>query len=228
MKIRTGAISVLIIFLISSISPLLVTADSSIIVRQRESNHVFTWDGSASTVEVMGEWDNWNTGTSLSEISTGKWSGDIDLEPGMYCYKFVVDGNWILDPANPYRGYCGSFENSIARVANDTRPMFTHTIENNILSVLWHAGSSGDAPLGTPNGLNGAIWDATNWTWTIDLSGLSNGKHTIHIEGVDASGIPADDLLLPFWIGEESDFIWEDALIYMVDDRSLRQWKSIQ
>ena len=216
MRIRTGPISVLIILLISSISPLLVTADSSLIVRQRESNHVFTWDGSASTVEVMGEWDNWNTGTSLSEISTGKWSGDIDLEPGMYCYKFVVDGNWILDPVNPYRGYCGSFENSIARVANDTRPMFTHTIENNTLSVLWHAGSSGDAPLGTPNGLNGAIWDATNWTWTLDLSGLSNGKHTIHIEGVDASGIPADDLLLPFWIGEESDFIWEDALIYMV------------
>ena len=25
----------------------------------------------------------------------------VELEPGQYQYKFIVDGQWILDPANP-------------------------------------------------------------------------------------------------------------------------------
>ncbi len=24
-----------------------------------------------------------------------------DLEPGKHAYKLIVDGNWLLDPANP-------------------------------------------------------------------------------------------------------------------------------
>ena len=216
MKFRIGPIPVLFLLLISSMAPLLVSAESQSIVRQRPSTHPFFWNGSATTVEVMGEWDGWNNGTPMSEISTGEWSTNIDLDPGMYCYKFVVDGNWIIDSSNPYTGYCGSFENSIARVENDTRPMFTHSMDDQTLYVHWHAGSGGDLPSGTPTGLLGSIWDAVNWTWSLDISNLEDGKHTLHIEGVDTSGIPADDLLLPFWVGEESDFMWEDALIYMV------------
>jgi Glycogen recognition site of AMP-activated protein kinase len=30
-----------------------------------------------------------------------EWVCRIDLEPGKYSYKFIIDGNWILDPANP-------------------------------------------------------------------------------------------------------------------------------
>ena len=150
----------------------------------------------------MGEWDGWTHGTPMVEFSTNQWSANIELDPGMYCYKFVIDGNWTIDSSNPYRGYCDSFENSIARVANNTRPMFTHSIENETLYVYWHAGSGGDAPSSTPTELLGSIWDAQNWTWSLDLSGLEDGKHTIHIEGFDTSGIPADDLLLPFWMGK--------------------------
>ncbi|MBJ60817.1 MAG: hypothetical protein CMB54_02705, partial [Euryarchaeota archaeon] len=218
MKFRIGLFTVLFLLIIYTMSPILVSADSESqsIVRQRASYHTFFWDGSANTVEVMGEWDGWTNGTPMVEVSTNQWSANIEVDPGMYCYKFVVDGNWIIDPSNPYRGYCDSFENSIARVANETRPMFTHSIENETLYVYWHAGSGGEAPSSTPIGLLGSTWDAQNWTWSLDLGGLEDGKHTIHIEGFDTSGIPADDLLLPFWIGEESDFIWNDALIYMV------------
>ena len=218
MKFRIGLFSVLFMLLISTMSPLLVSGDSESqsIVRQRASSHAFFWNGSATTVEVMGEWDGWTNGTPMVEFSTNQWSTNIEIDPGMYCYKFVVDGNWVIDSSNPYRGFCDSFENSIARVANDTRPMFTHLIENETLHVYWHAGSGGGAPSATPTGLLGSTWDAQNWTWSLDLSGLEDGKHTIHIEGFDTFGIPADDLLLPFWIGEESDFIWDDALIYMV------------
>jgi len=64
---------------------------------------VFTWEGQATSVELIGEWD-WNNTTILAE-SNGIWSASIPLANGMYCYKFIVDGNYIFDPINPYRGY---------------------------------------------------------------------------------------------------------------------------
>jgi len=30
----------------------------------------------------------------------GKWILPIYLQPGKYTYKFIVDGNWIIDPFN--------------------------------------------------------------------------------------------------------------------------------
>jgi hypothetical protein len=30
----------------------------------------------------------------------GKWIFPMYLKPGKYTYKFIVDGRWILDPAN--------------------------------------------------------------------------------------------------------------------------------
>ena len=38
----------------------------------------------------------------------------------------------------------------------------------------------------------------------------------LHITGEDVDGNVAEDLLLPFWNGEMADFVWEDALIYMI------------
>ena len=29
------------------------------------------------------------------------WKGTFPLDPGKYQYKFVVDGEWKLDPCNP-------------------------------------------------------------------------------------------------------------------------------
>lgn len=31
----------------------------------------------------------------------GAWEAQVDLAPGEYQYKFVVDGVWIPDPENP-------------------------------------------------------------------------------------------------------------------------------
>jgi hypothetical protein len=30
----------------------------------------------------------------------GRWILPIYLRPGKYTYKFIVDGNWIIDPFN--------------------------------------------------------------------------------------------------------------------------------
>ena len=53
-------------------------------------------------------------------------------------------------------------------------------------------------------------------TWTLDLVGLSDGKHTLDLAITDTNGNVAYDHLVPFWIGPQSDFSWEDSLIYMI------------
>ena len=53
---------------------------------------VFSWSGTATTVELIGEWD-WNEVTTLTEDS-GVWSAELDLDEGIYCYKFIVDDEY--------------------------------------------------------------------------------------------------------------------------------------
>jgi chromosome partitioning protein len=56
----------------------------------------------AKEVYVVGEFNNWKIDeTSRMQInSEGVWSKQIELIPGTYRYRFVVDGRWIDDPAN--------------------------------------------------------------------------------------------------------------------------------
>lgn len=55
----------------------------------------------ASIVVLAGSFNNWNQ----TQFIFGREGDDlvcrIDLEPGKHAYKFIVDGNWLLDPANP-------------------------------------------------------------------------------------------------------------------------------
>ena len=205
--------TLLVILLLIASFPSPATADEPI--RQRTNMTEFTWMGGATTVQVSGEWDDWQVRTDLVE-NNGSWGAELNLNPGMYCYKLIIDNNWIFDPNEPYRGYCGDFENSIVRVPDASIPMFTHEINNQNLTVYWHAGSSGGAPQYTPSALTNSSWDAQTWTWSLDLSNLPDGKNTLHINGEDVDGNVADDLLLPFWNGPQADFVWEDALIYMI------------
>ncbi|MBK6899859.1 MAG: glycogen-binding domain-containing protein [bacterium] len=52
---------------------------------------------------LAGEFNGWNpTGQSLADPDgDGVYTADVDLAPGRYMYKFVVDGNWKQDPQNP-------------------------------------------------------------------------------------------------------------------------------
>jgi glycosidase len=175
---------------------------------------VFSWSGTATTVELIGEWD-WNEVTTLTEDS-GVWSAEIDLDAGIYCYKFIIDGTYVYDPSNPYRGFCGDVENSVVRVKDSSRPNFASELSNNDLIITYLPGTSGAMPDGTPVGLESATWDSTTMTWTLDTTILEDGKHTLKLEINDLNGNQAYDHLVPFWVGEQSEFTWEDSLIYMI------------
>ena len=173
-----------------------------------------TYTGNASSVELNGEW-NWSAPVAMTQ-NGNVWSVDVELEEGLYCYKFVVDGAYIFDPSNPERIYCDDIENSLLRVDDHLRPHYTATLTDVALEITYHPGSTGALHDGVPSALTGATWDDATSTWTLPLSGLDDGKHALKIEGFDTEGHPAYDLLVPFWTGPHADFVWEDALIYMI------------
>ncbi len=66
----------------------------------------------AKAVFLAGEFNNWNpSGKAMKDDDgDGTWTAIVDLPPGRYEYKFVVDGQWLEDPKakesapNPFGG----------------------------------------------------------------------------------------------------------------------------
>jgi hypothetical protein len=49
---------------------------------------------------VTGSFNNWSQQDYRMELRQGTWWFPIYLRPGKYTYKFIVDGKWMIDPAN--------------------------------------------------------------------------------------------------------------------------------
>ena len=56
----------------------------------------------AGIVALAGTFNNWDQSQLVCAREADAWVCRLDLEPGEYAYKFIVDGNWVLDPANPH------------------------------------------------------------------------------------------------------------------------------
>jgi 1,4-alpha-glucan branching enzyme len=53
----------------------------------------------ARSVCVAGSFNGWRPeATPLEPIGPGRWVGTIALQPGVYEYRLVVDGEWVDDP----------------------------------------------------------------------------------------------------------------------------------
>uniref|UniRef100_A0A7C4Y538 AMP-activated protein kinase glycogen-binding domain-containing protein n=1 Tax=candidate division WOR-3 bacterium TaxID=2052148 RepID=A0A7C4Y538_UNCW3 len=89
---------------------------------------------SAKYVTLAGDFNGWG-GTSTGrydpsidrmrddgmegdeKANDGVWTIVKKLPPGVYQYKFVVDGlNWYIDPGNPETIQSGGYTNSVVRV----------------------------------------------------------------------------------------------------------------
>ena len=54
----------------------------------------------AKRVSLCGDFNGWSpTATPMKRHDDGHWGTTVALAPGRYQYKFVVDGEWIADPA---------------------------------------------------------------------------------------------------------------------------------
>ncbi|KQJ93207.1 hypothetical protein BRADI_3g03160v3 [Brachypodium distachyon] len=65
------------------------------------------WVGMAENVQIMGSFDGWSYGESMSREYSGdyaRFSATLRLRPGSYEIKFLVDGEWKLSSEYPIAG----------------------------------------------------------------------------------------------------------------------------
>jgi hypothetical protein len=84
----------------------------------------FTYsDPYAASVSLAGVFNNWNMNADpMTMDDEGVWSVVIDLGPGVYEYKFVLNGSqWVADPDNPKTA--GDYGNSELTIGKDGDPV---------------------------------------------------------------------------------------------------------
>ncbi len=71
-------------------------------VSKRDRNrkvHLEFEHSSAQAVFVAGSFNDWHPQvTEMIRLKPGLWAKELALPPGIYEYRFVVDGVWITDP----------------------------------------------------------------------------------------------------------------------------------
>lgn len=61
----------------------------------------------AEKVFLAGTFNDWKSdATPMSKGDDGKWTADIELSPGRYEFKFVVDGEWCCEANCDPDGEC--------------------------------------------------------------------------------------------------------------------------
>lgn len=79
-------------------------------------NHTFVLKGypNARRVIVTGDFNEWRTDQYVMVKKNGEWVFPLYIKPGKHYYKFIVDGVWMIDPANElYESNGGDSNNSI-------------------------------------------------------------------------------------------------------------------
>ncbi len=67
--------------------------------------HFLYRDPRAHSVQVRGEWDNWQASLSAQRIDGGVWHAEMPKPAnGFYAYRFFINNQtWLDDPENPQR-----------------------------------------------------------------------------------------------------------------------------
>ena len=67
---------------------------------------VFTLkNNEVKSIKIAGDFNNWSPSEHDVFIrdEKGVWSKNLNLNPGLYQYKLIIDGRWVPDPNNPIR-----------------------------------------------------------------------------------------------------------------------------
>ena len=106
----------------------------------------FEWKSQAGNVvekvQLAGSFTQWNPVEMEKsfEEPDEKWALKLDLPPGEYEFKFVVDGNWVIDEGQPTKlSDVGTLNN--VRVVKES--------SKNFLKALLHAKKVGVQIRGT-------------------------------------------------------------------------------
>ncbi|WP_232341342.1 S41 family peptidase [Hymenobacter ginkgonis] len=73
----------------------------------------------AKQVSVAGSFNSWSATATLLTRQGNAWVAEVEVEPGPLQYKFVVDGRWFTDPANPRTEGVGDRANSVLNAGSN-------------------------------------------------------------------------------------------------------------
>lgn len=77
----------------------------------------------AQRVELLGEVSDWRNGIALTRGDDGAFTRSLDLPIGVYQYKLLVDGRWMLDPSNERTRGVGLQRNNLLVVGGAPEPL---------------------------------------------------------------------------------------------------------
>jgi C-terminal processing protease CtpA/Prc len=70
----------------------------------------------AKEVSVAGSFNDWSASSAKMKRQGNEWIVETIAEPGKHMYKFVIDGQWIIDPANKETEMENGYQNSVVVV----------------------------------------------------------------------------------------------------------------
>ena len=78
----------------------------------------FTLKGhpNAQSVAVAGTFNDWNPESNPLTRQGDVWTITVEADSGRHLYKFIVDGEWMIDPDNPETARDGQYTNSVREV----------------------------------------------------------------------------------------------------------------
>jgi hypothetical protein len=140
--------------------PLLVACFTAALLLGRSRAEPVTFrfdDPGAESVALAGEFNNWRP-EEIRRDKHGLWTKALDLPPGTYGYKFLVNGRyWLLDPANPARKMVGGHDNSAVVVGDGVfRPPDGAALEEWTFTLVDEAAQKVSVA-GTFNGWNTSV-----------------------------------------------------------------------
>lgn len=183
---------------------------------------------------IAGEFNGWSTTAHplRDDDGDGRFEVVLSLGPGEYGYKFVRDGEWLLDPDNPFRKWVGGVENSdlivedcrepelrLADWATDWDPARGRGELRVAAQYVDGADRAGLDPGSVRVEVNGVAaaadvtLDERTGRVTLERFELEPGKYAVEVFASDRAGRAARPLWAPLWVEAEA-FDWNDAVIY--------------
>jgi len=194
---------------------------------------------SVGTVFVAGSFNDWNAAaTPLSDPDgDGVWTAELNLPPGEYAHKFIVDGEWDFSGGTAipdsitvdfYTRWDGNFENRNLIVGDCQRPMLEVVAaesDADSVRVELQFVRAADGALLNPDSLRASVGrvpveadtDVTTGRIIVEQTGISRrGKYSVRVSAQDTEGRAIEeDIFVPLWV-EDVPFVWQDATMYFV------------
>jgi glycosidase len=184
----------------------------------------------ANSVAIAGEFNEWDETQSVLERKDGLWFIDVELEPGEYAYKFVIDGEYEGEPpVEVPTKWSGEFENRSLIVADCAVPaweVMSNEVSDagEITAQLRFVPARGGASI-DPESLRitlgdqeiTPVLDVEQGLVTVTYQAPEFGKYSLRAWASDTQGRPTQEnpLWLPMW-HEQEEFVWQDATMYLI------------